>query len=277
MFLRVLEYYPGILILTTNRVGSFDEAIKSRIHCSLYYPKLDREQTFKVWEMNIRMLEEKNIGLPQEQQIQFDSQKIRSYARRHWREGNRMNRWNGRQIKNAFQTAVALADWDTCQASDAETPTGPVLKTTHFRKVAKASRHFDRYLARTRQDDETRARDAQMREDRYDLEALSSSSADMDSDDSSDSDDSWGKKASSRKKHGRRARTSKGKNRKQAPKISSKSKRSRYESSPSEYSDSQTESASDDESGSESSASQRSNENNKKQQEKSKRRHGKKK
>ncbi|KAK8087324.1 hypothetical protein PG994_002298 [Apiospora phragmitis] len=31
VFLRVLEYYEGILILTSNRVGTFDEALKSRI------------------------------------------------------------------------------------------------------------------------------------------------------------------------------------------------------------------------------------------------------
>lgn len=36
VFLRVLEYYSGILFLTTNRVGTIDEAFKSRIQISLY-------------------------------------------------------------------------------------------------------------------------------------------------------------------------------------------------------------------------------------------------
>lgn len=40
VFLRVLEYFTGMLFLTTNRVGAFDEAFKSRIHISLYYPPL---------------------------------------------------------------------------------------------------------------------------------------------------------------------------------------------------------------------------------------------
>jgi ATPase family associated with various cellular activities (AAA) len=31
VFLRVIEYYDGILILTSNRVGTFDEAFKSRV------------------------------------------------------------------------------------------------------------------------------------------------------------------------------------------------------------------------------------------------------
>lgn len=36
VFLRALEFYSGILFLTTNRVGTIDEAFKSRIHISLY-------------------------------------------------------------------------------------------------------------------------------------------------------------------------------------------------------------------------------------------------
>ncbi|KAF4426998.1 ATPase family AAA domain-containing protein FIGL1 [Colletotrichum fructicola] len=38
VFLRVLEYYEGILILTSNRVGHFDEAFKSRMQLTLHYP-----------------------------------------------------------------------------------------------------------------------------------------------------------------------------------------------------------------------------------------------
>jgi hypothetical protein len=35
IFLRVLEYFQGILFLTTNRVSSFDDAFQSRIHIAL--------------------------------------------------------------------------------------------------------------------------------------------------------------------------------------------------------------------------------------------------
>ncbi|RTE72687.1 hypothetical protein BHE90_012906 [Fusarium euwallaceae] len=45
--LRVLEYYTGILFPTTNRIDDFDEAFASRVHMSLYYPKLDEEKTPK--------------------------------------------------------------------------------------------------------------------------------------------------------------------------------------------------------------------------------------
>jgi hypothetical protein len=43
--LRALEFYDGILFLTTNRVGSFDDAFISRIHVQLYYPDFDDEST----------------------------------------------------------------------------------------------------------------------------------------------------------------------------------------------------------------------------------------
>jgi SpoVK/Ycf46/Vps4 family AAA+-type ATPase len=36
VFLRMLEYYKGLLFLTTNRVGASDEAFKSRVHISLF-------------------------------------------------------------------------------------------------------------------------------------------------------------------------------------------------------------------------------------------------
>ncbi|KAI1254482.1 hypothetical protein MGN70_003886 [Eutypa lata] len=36
VFLRTLEYYDGVLILTSNRVGTFDEAFQSRIQLALH-------------------------------------------------------------------------------------------------------------------------------------------------------------------------------------------------------------------------------------------------
>jgi len=56
VFLRVLEYYDGLLFLTTNRPGALDEAFKSRIHLTLYYPPLDLQQTVDIWKMNIDRL-----------------------------------------------------------------------------------------------------------------------------------------------------------------------------------------------------------------------------
>ena len=49
VFLRKLEYYEGILFLTTNRVKTIDEAIASRIHLALRYGPLDRNAREAVW------------------------------------------------------------------------------------------------------------------------------------------------------------------------------------------------------------------------------------
>jgi len=45
VFLRSLEYYAGILFLTTNRVGAIDPAFRSRIQMSLFYHKLSLDVT----------------------------------------------------------------------------------------------------------------------------------------------------------------------------------------------------------------------------------------
>ncbi|KAE8442756.1 hypothetical protein EG329_002896 [Mollisiaceae sp. DMI_Dod_QoI] len=96
VFLRVLEYYNGILVLTTNRVGTFDEAFKSRIQLALRYPNLDQEQRQEIWSNFFYMLRrtkekvdiddlEMNIGHLAAIEI------------------------NGRQIRNVVTTARHLA------------------------------------------------------------------------------------------------------------------------------------------------------------------------
>ncbi|KAI1178991.1 hypothetical protein F4777DRAFT_13913 [Nemania sp. FL0916] len=206
VFLRVLEYYPGILILTTNRVGSFDEAIKSRVHCALYYPKLNKEQTILIWRMNIQTLEEQNQHLEPNLRVHFDKQEIESFAERHWRKGNKETRWNGRQIKNAFQTAVSLAQWDHHQAPGVSAQeTGPTLKVKHFRKVAIASKHFDRYLIKTRRGDEDIARELALRDDSLNFDSESDFS-DQSSDSESDDQRAKSGKSSLKKKDGKKAR-----------------------------------------------------------------------
>ncbi|KAF6812697.1 hypothetical protein CSOJ01_04993 [Colletotrichum sojae] len=48
--LRALEYYEGILILTSNRVGTFDEVFKSRIQLALHYKSLQKPQRRQIWK-----------------------------------------------------------------------------------------------------------------------------------------------------------------------------------------------------------------------------------
>ena len=50
VMLRLLEYYQGILFLTTNRVDSLDPAFQSRVQCALRYEPLDVGARARVWE-----------------------------------------------------------------------------------------------------------------------------------------------------------------------------------------------------------------------------------
>ncbi|KAF7302528.1 AAA family [Mycena chlorophos] len=49
IFLRQLEYYQGILILTTNLIEQCDPAFESRLHFSIYYPELGVDSRRQIW------------------------------------------------------------------------------------------------------------------------------------------------------------------------------------------------------------------------------------
>jgi SpoVK/Ycf46/Vps4 family AAA+-type ATPase len=91
IFLRTLEYYSGILFMTTNRVATFDDAFKSRIHVPLKYGDLPACSRVKVWK---NFLEKIEGG------IKIDDKGYEKLA-----EG----KLNGRQIKNVVRTAKSLA------------------------------------------------------------------------------------------------------------------------------------------------------------------------
>ena len=97
VFLRVLEYYEGILILTSNRVGTFDESFKSRIQLAIHYEKLKFNDRRTIWENFIRRLHK-----VEETGIDLDDihKNIDDLAR---------NDLNGRQIRNAITSARQFA------------------------------------------------------------------------------------------------------------------------------------------------------------------------
>lgn len=55
VFLRLLDYYHGLLFLTTNRIDVIDQAFKSRITLKLDYPELNRESRLKIWENMLKL------------------------------------------------------------------------------------------------------------------------------------------------------------------------------------------------------------------------------
>ncbi|KAJ2990888.1 hypothetical protein NUW58_g2732 [Xylaria curta] len=168
VFLRILEYYNGILILTTNRVGTIDEAFESRIHIMLYYPRLTEDQTKDIFKMNIDRLKDienqKKVTTGQPA-IEIDEEKIIRFAKSHFRE-NRNARWNGRQIRNAFQIASSMARYDW----SLEKSKTPVLDGKYFERVASATREFHSYLKEARgKDNSALAHEHSERADDFDI------------------------------------------------------------------------------------------------------------
>ncbi|KAI6306758.1 hypothetical protein MCOR34_007871 [Pyricularia oryzae] len=142
-FLRALEFYRGILFLTTNRVGSFDDAFISRIHVQLRYPPFKDEERQKVWRTFISKL----------QRDRGDTMRLNLNAQEYI-EGKEIRdlEWNGREIRNAFQTAVALAEFESELDADGRI----VVKHDHLRSVVELSRDFKSYLKDLHQGDEAK-------------------------------------------------------------------------------------------------------------------------
>jgi len=90
VMLRSLEYHPGILFLTTNRVRTIDPAFESRVTIALRYQSLDRDGRRKIWSNQLD-----SIDRPISPDVDVNVL------------GNHL--LNGRQIKNAVRLSLNLA------------------------------------------------------------------------------------------------------------------------------------------------------------------------
>lgn len=162
VFLRVLEYYAGVLFLTTNRISDFDEAFTSRIHISLYYPQLQLEPTKEIFRLNFRLIQKRFAR--KARRICIDQDDILKAVEEYWMTHDK-ERWNGRQIRNACQTALALAEFDAQGGSyeqvldqNAEVR----LQVEHMMTVSTAYLGFMEYLSKVRDKDDERWAKAQL-------------------------------------------------------------------------------------------------------------------
>ncbi|KAJ9662411.1 hypothetical protein H2201_006120 [Coniosporium apollinis] len=93
IFLRQLEYFQGILFLTSNRVEVFDPAIKSRIHLALQYNAPDGETRRQIWRQQLAKVPVEEAELDVEGCLAVVVKA----------------EMNGREIANAVNTARTLA------------------------------------------------------------------------------------------------------------------------------------------------------------------------
>ncbi|KAI1125320.1 hypothetical protein F5Y10DRAFT_284378 [Nemania abortiva] len=139
VFLRCIEYYRGILFLTTNRVGTFDDAFMSRIHVVIAYENLTSSDRTRIWKQFFNKLSEDRQDMT-----------VTSRAKRYVLEDESVTNldWNGREIRNAFQTAVTLAEYRFQQKEDKAEDEGPVLDQTDFEQVLDMTFQFREYLTK---------------------------------------------------------------------------------------------------------------------------------
>ncbi|KAI1265447.1 hypothetical protein F5Y18DRAFT_386613 [Xylariaceae sp. FL1019] len=143
-FLRALEYYRGVLFLTTNRVQAFDSAFMSRIHVALHYKNLRDEDRERIWANTFERLERESNG----------SIRISNAARGLLLNGADDNaarsrlralKWNGREIRNAMQMMLAMAESEAREEGSKVVTVGQ----KHVFAVVNMSGDFRDYLKKT--------------------------------------------------------------------------------------------------------------------------------
>ena len=99
-FVRFIEYYQGIVFITTNRISRFDGAIMPRIDITLSLPPLDRSGRQKIWCNEIQTLFDEDTV------HRNRSQDLRVLSIQKWSQDD----LNGHQIKKAVKTAKIVAE-----------------------------------------------------------------------------------------------------------------------------------------------------------------------
>ena len=97
VMLRVLEYFKGILIMTTNRVMTFDVAMLSRCHYAVAFKFLTVAQEKAIWMGYVAQLTDQNSSQKHE---------IQAWVNQITKKGTKLS---GRDIRNVFTTAQTLA------------------------------------------------------------------------------------------------------------------------------------------------------------------------
>ncbi|KAJ9144049.1 p-loop containing nucleoside triphosphate hydrolase protein [Pleurostoma richardsiae] len=124
IFLRQLEYYQGVLFLTTNRVSTMDTAFQSRIQIGIGFQSMTPEIRAQVWAQLLALNgRDKIIGMKALQDVKQKLSKCEL---------------NGRQIRNVLNVAEGLAFNQYGEAGK--------LKYSHILEAVEAAIEFQKLL-----------------------------------------------------------------------------------------------------------------------------------
>ncbi|KAI9155259.1 P-loop containing nucleoside triphosphate hydrolase protein [Paramyrothecium foliicola] len=120
VFLKELEYFSGVVFLTTNRLRAFDKAMKSRIHLALGYNSPDIETRRKIWIQYLQQVPADETDIVDvDDAVDFVIRQV----------------LNGREIAGAIHTALTIARYE-----------GRKLQVGHLEKVLEVRAAFDHTL-----------------------------------------------------------------------------------------------------------------------------------
>ncbi|KAF1970962.1 P-loop containing nucleoside triphosphate hydrolase protein, partial [Bimuria novae-zelandiae CBS 107.79] len=121
VLLRVLEYYQGILILTTNRIKQFDVAVLSRVNLGIKYEALEHGEKAAIFEQFIKSVPKSKI---ENREAILDCFKKKDA--KDW-----FKPLNGHQVRNVLFSAASLGSTD-----------GDKITLEHIQTMAKITSRF---------------------------------------------------------------------------------------------------------------------------------------
>ncbi|KAI1415086.1 P-loop containing nucleoside triphosphate hydrolase protein [Hypoxylon sp. FL1857] len=125
-FLKRLEYFSGIIFLTTNRIRVFDEAMLSRVHLALEYEAPGPQMRRLIWTRNLAVIPQSELNFDVDNELD-DMLDID---------------FNGREIANCVNTARTLARHQKSK-----------LRAEHIWKVLNARKVFRDRIDEMKKDD----------------------------------------------------------------------------------------------------------------------------
>ena len=135
-FLRYLEYFSGIVFLTSNRVEDFDQAMKSRIHLALQFLPPPNDTRRRIWRQQLLSIS------VEERDTELDDQEMER-----WLDHLVKEDMNGREIANSVGTARTLARFNKQK-----------LSLEHLETVVDSWRDFSNSLAKLEIERQTKPR-----------------------------------------------------------------------------------------------------------------------
>lgn len=128
-------------------MGHFDEAFLSRIHVAIGYETLDDSAREQIWDNLFKKLKDDHKHGGPEIRYEYEA---KQYVKKD--DELKSLEWNGREIRNAFQSAVALAIYDSRVAREKGASIEdsiPEVKESHMKQIAKMSTAFKNYMTST--------------------------------------------------------------------------------------------------------------------------------